>query len=138
MLFGLPVYQANVSGLASTTHRNTPDVALDADPNTPYALYLDGQFAVPVGGTSAVGPNLAAMYAQFDGYRQHRSGLAQAALYSGFPRHTYPGLAWHDVVSGGNGAYHAHAGYDNVSGVGSLDAYRYMLGMPASRYPSEL
>jgi len=104
--------------------------ALDADVATPYSLFYFGSWALSVGGTSAVAPNLAAMYAQFDGYRVRRLGLAQAGLYNGFWHSTYPGTAWHDIISGSNGTYGAHAGYDNVTGVGSLNAYRYMLQIP--------
>jgi kumamolisin len=119
-----------VPGIASKKARNVPDVALDADPNTPYALYFDGTFAISTGGTSAVAPNLAAMQAQFDQYYGHRLGLAQTGLYNGFRVGSYPGKTWHDILSGSNGGYSAHAGYDNVTGVGSLDATRYMLQIP--------
>jgi len=128
--FGLPWYQQNVPNLGSSKVRNVPDVALDADPSTPYALYYLGTFAMSTGGTSAVAPNLAAMQAQFDQYFAQRLGLAQTGLYNGFRRDTYPGKAWHDITSGSNGGYNAHAGYDNVTGTGSLDALRYMEQIP--------
>ncbi len=131
--FALPPYQKAVPTLASTTNRNVPDVALDADPATPYALYYFGTWAVPVGGTSAVAPNMAALYAQIDGYWGHRLGLAQTGLYAGFTRGTYPSHIWHDIVSGSNGGFNAHAGYDNVTGVGSLDGYKYMRQIPKTR-----
>lgn len=131
--FTLPKYQSVVSTLASRTWRNTPDVSLDADPNTPYALFYLGSWTLAVGGTSAVAPNLAAMYAQFDQYWGHRLGLSQTGLYNGFVRRTYPGSAWHDIVSGNNGDYSAHPGYDNATGVGSLNAYNYMLQIPRTR-----
>jgi subtilase family serine protease len=137
-LFALPPYQRPVPTLASPTQRNTPDVALTADPATPYSLYCFGSWAVPVGGTSAVAPNLAAMYAQFDGYFGHRLGLAQTGLYNGFFHGTYPGIAWHDIISGSNGDFSAHAGYDNVTGVGSLDAYRFMRQIPRTRGAARL
>jgi kumamolisin len=131
--FALPFYQVPVPTLGSTTNRNTPDVALDADPAAPYSLFYDGSWASPVGGTSAVAPILAALYAQCDGWNHHRLGLAQTGLYSGFVEDTYPGSAWHDVVSGSNGDYSAHPGYDNVTGVGSLDGMRYMLQIPKTK-----
>ena len=131
--FGLPKYQTVVPTLASRVWRNTPDVALDADSNTPYALFYLGSWALAVGGTSCVAPNLAAMYAQFDQYWGHRLGLSQTGLYNGFRLHTYPGSAWHDIVAGSNGDYAAHPGYDNATGVGSLNAYNYMLQIPRTR-----
>lgn len=132
-LFALPPYQNSVPTLYSTTARNSPDVALDADPATPYSLYYFGSWTLPVGGTSAVAPNMAAMYAQIDAYWGHRLGLAQTGLYNGFVRGTYPGRAWHDIVSGSNGDFSAHPGYDNVTGVGSLDGYYYMRQIPKTR-----
>ena len=131
--FSLPPYQQAVPTLASTTMRNSPDVALDADPATPYSLFYFGSWTLPVGGTSAVAPNMAAMYAQIDEYWGHRLGLAQTGLYHGFVRGTYPGRVWHDIVSGNNGDFSAHTGFDNVTGVGSLDGYKYMKQIPKTR-----
>jgi kumamolisin len=136
--FALPPYQSKVTTLASTMYRNTPDVALAADPATPYSLYYLGTWALPVGGTSAVAPNMAGLYAQCDGYYGHRLGLAQTGLYRGFSNGTYPGNVWHDIVSGSNGDYSAHPGYDNVSGVGSLNGYRYMLQIPKTKGSAKL
>lgn len=132
-LFALPPYQSPVPTLFSRQWRNSPDVALDADPNTPYALFWNGSWLLSVGGTSAVAPNMAALYAQIDGYYQRRTGLADTGLYNGFRKGTYPGNAWHDILSGSNGDFSAHSGYDNVTGVGSLNGYRYMLQVPHPR-----
>jgi len=133
MFFSLPKYQQPVGTLASRSWRNVPDVSLDADPNTPYALYYLQSWALAVGGTSAVAPNMAALYAQIDEYWGHRLGIAQTGLYNGFLRRTYPGAAWHDIVSGSNGDYSAHSGYDDATGVGSLNGYNYMLQIPRTR-----
>jgi len=132
-MFALPPYQQAVPTLASTTMRNGPDVALVADPATPYSLYYLGTWVLPVGGTSAVAPNLAALYAQIDSYWGHRLGLAQTGLYNGFTHGSYPGHIWHDIVTGSNGDFSAHPGYDNVTGVGSLDGYKYMRQIPRTR-----
>ena len=132
-MFALPPYQQAVPTLASTTMRNAPDVSLAADPATPYSLYYLGTWLLPVGGTSAVAPNMAAMYAQIDSYWGHRLGLAQTGLYNGFVRGTYPGHIWHDIVTGNNGDFSAHPGYDNVTGVGSLDGYKFMRQIPRTR-----
>jgi kumamolisin len=133
MFFGLPKYQSPVTTLATRKFRNVPDVALDADPNTPYSLYYTSSWALSVGGTSAVAPNMAAMYAQIDQYFGHRLGLAATGLYNGFVKDTYPGKAWREIVTGSNGDYSAHAGYNNVTGVGSLNGYYYMLQIPKTR-----
>ena len=72
-------------------------------------------------------------YAQCDAYYHRRLGLAQTGLYYGFVNGTYPGAIWHDIVSGNNGDFAAHAGYDNVTGVGSFDGYRYMRQIPKTK-----
>ena len=131
VMFPLPSYQSAVPTLASRSGRNVPDVALNADTNTGYALfYLGTGTTLQVGGTSLVAPNMAAIYGQIDGYYNRRLGLAQTGLYVLFPKGTYPGKLFHDVTSGSNGDYSAHAGYDNATGVGSLNAYNYMLAIP--------
>ena len=65
--FALPTWQANanVPPSANPDHRvgrGVPDVAGDADPQTGYSVYVDGQSAV-FGGTSAVAPLWAGLIA---------------------------------------------------------------------------
>jgi hypothetical protein len=74
---------------------------------------------------------LAALYAQIDQALGNRTGLAQTGLYYGYVTGSYPGgAAWHDVTKGNNGHYRAVAGYDDATGVGSIDGYQLMLQMP--------
>lgn len=145
VFFGLPSYQVGIPGLTITTGRNVPDVALN------YLAYTfcygdvagSGKCVTPnaliVNGTSLVAPNMAAAYAAFDAYFGRRLGLAQTGLYNGFVHGTYPlsplksrCLAWHDILTGSNGLYSAHTGYDDVTGTGSLSMYCYMLQVPHS------
>ena len=128
-LFAKPVYQAHVAHVIGN-HRNVPDVALNADPNTPYAFFYNGSFAMTVAGTSAVAPNLAALYAQIDQFYGRRQGLAQTGLYAAWHRNGYPGAAFNDITQGSNNGYSAHSGYDQVTGAGSLNGYVYMLQIP--------
>jgi kumamolisin len=131
VIFPLPSYQVPVPTLGSTSGRNSPDVALEADLNEGYAFYYMGSGTLlKIGGTSLVAPNMAAMYGQFDGFYNKRLGLAANGLYVLFPKGTYPGNAFHDILSGSNGDYSAHAGYDNVTGTGSLNGYNYMKIIP--------
>ena len=58
----IPSWQTNITGLYSTTHRNVPDVALNADPNTGYSIYFNGSWQI-VGGTSCAAPLWAAFNA---------------------------------------------------------------------------
>ena len=129
--FAMPWYQRSVPG-AQQSARNVPDVALDADPNTPVALYYLGTFAMSAGGTSAGAPNMAAVQAQIDQALGHRAGPAHGTLYR-LPGLRARGLDFHDIVSGNNGDYSAHMGYDNVTGLGALDGWRYLLQLSASQ-----
>lgn len=129
-MFALPSYQVPVPTLGSTTGRNVPDFALNADSNTGYGFfYLGSGTLLQIGGTSLVAPNMAAMYGQFDGFYNKRLGLAQNGLYRTIANGTYPGKAFHDILTGSNGDFAAHAGYDNVTGVGSLNGWCYMKGV---------
>lgn len=127
VIFGLPSYQTSVPTLGSTSGRNTPDAALLADNTTGYVFYYLGSGTLlKIGGTSIVAPNLAADYAQYAGYYNKRLGLAQSGFYAMFPKRTYPGKVFYDILTGSNGDYDAHAGFDNVTGTGSFDGYLYM------------
>ncbi len=67
--FPLPPYQTGAAGVLGGT-RNVPDLSLNADSRTGVAVLLDadpslgGAALVPVGGTSAAAPALAAMWAR--------------------------------------------------------------------------
>ncbi|MEO6991072.1 MAG: S53 family peptidase [Candidatus Baltobacteraceae bacterium] len=131
--FGLPSYQVGIKGLGGKNGRNLPDVVLDANPNTPYPLVFEGSSLMTVGGTSAVAPNLAALYAQIVQATGNRQGLAQVGLYSALHAGKYPGEAFHDIVAGRNGHYRATRGYDNVTGVGSLDGNAFLALLQQSK-----
>jgi kumamolisin len=122
--FTLPTWQANVGvpPSANPDHhvgRGVPDVAGDADPQTGYNVYVDGQSLV-FGGTSAVAPLWAGLIALMNQQRGQPVGYLNPKLYQ-----NYQGLmqakALHDVTSGDNGAYSAGQGWDACSGVGTPD-----------------
>ncbi len=119
----IPSWQKNVAGVASTTHRNVPDVALNADTNTGYSIYYNGQWTI-YGGTSCAAPLWAAFTARVNQERlaQQKStlGFANPFLYSIGVGSSYTN-DFHDITSGDNLYYHAHAGYDNASGWGSFN-----------------
>ena len=83
--FALPSYQAqarvpdNVE--TGSPGRGVPDVAGDADPQTGYAIRVDGVDQV-VGGTSAVAPLWAGLVALLNESLGHPLGFAQPRLYS--------------------------------------------------------
>ncbi|SYW02501.1 putative Tripeptidyl-peptidase I [Oenococcus oeni] len=79
--------QPAVSSSGSGTGRNVPDVSLNADPETGYAVYYSsgtGQAAVwdgPYGGTSFVAPQLNAVSAIINSGRKSRIGFWNPQIY---------------------------------------------------------
>jgi kumamolisin len=122
----IPSYQVGITGQAgqtSQTMRNIPDVALNADPASGYAVREGGTWWT-VGGTSAAAPLWAAFTAQLN-----QASLAAGSTILGFPNPTLYQLAgsastystnFNDVTSGDNGFYTAGVGYDNTTGWGSF------------------
>jgi kumamolisin len=95
---------------ASTAYgkgRMVPDVSADADPNTGYNVFVHGTATV-VGGTSAVAPLYAGLFAAFG----TKLGFVTPTLWKNQK-------AFQDITSGGNGFYSAAVGPDACSGIGS-------------------
>jgi kumamolisin len=114
--FALPSFQkgANVpkapNGFAG---RGVPDVAGDADPASGYNVLVDGQQAV-IGGTSAVAPLWAGLFALMNQSLGKNVGYVNSLLYSAKAAATF-----HDITSGNNGNYVAGPGWDACTGLGS-------------------
>lgn len=87
--------------------RMIPDVTGDADPNTGYNIFVHGSSTV-VGGTSAVAPLYAGLFAAFGS----RLGFVTPTLWKNQS-------AFNDITVGGNGFYNAAPGPDPCSGIGS-------------------
>jgi kumamolisin len=126
-VFAVPEWQRGVgvpaaSGAAGG--RGVPDVAAVADPRTGYEVLVDGQRTV-IGGTSAVAPLWAALVARIVQSTGRPLGLAQPALYAA-------PTAFHDVVTGTNGAYRAAPGWDACTGLGSPDGAALLRALQAA------
>jgi kumamolisin len=104
---GVPV-SANPGGRVG---RGVPDVAGDADPQTGYAIVVDGKNEI-LGGTSAVAPLWAGLVALLNERRGSALGFINAALYA-------HATAFRDITQGTNGAYSAASGWDACTGLGS-------------------
>lgn len=122
--FPLPTWQANagVPPSANPGHhvgRGVPDVAGDADPQTGYDVYVDGQ-SVVFGGTSAVAPLWAGLIALMNQQRGQPVGYLNPKLYQNYQK-LIKDKALRDVTSGNNGDYSAGPGWDACSGVGTPD-----------------
>jgi subtilase family serine protease len=139
--------------------REVPDVAADADPYTGYVMYYAaGGGWFPAGGTSAAAPLWAAVAALTDASpfcrydHAGRPGTLPAGLYRLAGSHlpfSEPGFdpadGLYDVTAGGNdytpsgytgGLYHASAGYDMASGLGSPYVTEFdRNGNPSLFYP---
>lgn len=99
--------------------RGVPDVSGDADPQTGYAVLIDGTKSV-IGGTSAVAPLWAALAARLAQALGAPLGLLQPKLYRGVaPGVMQPGFR--DVTQGNNGQYQAGPGWDACTGLGVPD-----------------
>jgi len=102
-----PAYQsAIVAG-----GRSTPDIALNADPNTG-VVYTVNKTNLIFGGTSISAPTFAGFLACVNA-----SKFINPLLYAAKPN------CFHDVTSGSNGAYRSKAGYDNCTGLGSINGF---------------
>ena len=104
--FSKPDYQSALS--TTSTKRVTPDIALNADPNTGVAFYIFGKWYI-YGGTSIAAPTFAAYLA-----------AVNATTFANTKLYTAPSTNFHDIKSGINGAFSAAIGYDNVTGLGSI------------------
>jgi kumamolisin len=127
--FDPPTWQANAGVPASTNPghhvgRGVPDVAGNADPQTGYQVYVDGQ-SVVFGGTSAVAPLWAGLIALMNQQRGTSVGYLNPVLCQNY-QSLKQANALRDVTSGNNGAYSAGQGWDACSGVGSPDGAKLL------------
>jgi kumamolisin len=112
-VFAAPAYQQQGG------KRLVPDVSLDADPNTGYAIFSAGQWDV-FGGTSCAAPMWAGFTALYDAKAGANLGNGNAKFYA-IGAGGNGGTAFHDITSGSNGAFAAGTGFDEVTGLGSYD-----------------
>jgi kumamolisin len=139
-VWSIPSWQANVLTTYSKTHRNVPDVSLNADPNTGYAIYYEGQWMI-YGGTSCAAPLWAAFTALVN---QQLASISKPAL--GFANPIFYTLCggtsyvtnFHDITLGNNLYYAAHTGYDNASGWGSFNGANLFASLTSILLPGTL
>jgi subtilase family serine protease len=117
----------NASNLGSTTWRNSPDVAAEANFDNP--TVVNGRFVTGYGGTSFAAPRWAGFLAlvnqQSVANGRGTVGFINPALYSIGTGSSYP-IAFHDITSGSNppaagegSGFNAVIRYDLVTGWGS-------------------
>jgi len=141
ILFAKPAWQTG-TGVPSDNARHVPDIAFAAsNEHDGYLVYTGGATQI-IGGTSAPTPSFAGMLALLNHYLVSNGSLTAAGLGSINPRlyslaQSAPGV-FHDVTTGNNivtvpcssrsrncatvaVGYSAGVGYDQVTGLGSLD-----------------
>jgi kumamolisin len=126
-LFPVPSWQqqAHVPSSVNDGHagRGVPDVAGDADPQSGYAVLVDGQDAV-VGGTSAVAPLYAGLIALINQQLGKPVGFLNPFLYQN-------SRVFRDITSGTNAlngapGYSAGPGWDASTGLGVVNGARLL------------
>ncbi|HET8843606.1 MAG TPA: S53 family peptidase, partial [Ktedonobacteraceae bacterium] len=122
-VFDLPEWQANAKIPPSLNGqrkgRGVPDIAGNADPQTGYQVYVNGE-SVPIGGTSAVSPLWAGLIALLNQKRGKPVGYLNPFLYQNYAQ-LMQSKALLDIVSGNNGGYSAGPGWDACTGLGTPD-----------------
>ena len=120
IIWSKPDYQQGLG--YDPNRRDVPDVALDADPNTGYDIYVAGKVGT-VGGTSAAAPLWAGFFALINEQRTTNGlgtiGFANPILY-GIGRGANYAAEFHDVTTGNNLFFPAEVGYDDATGFGSF------------------
>ncbi len=141
IFYAKPLWQTG-TGVPNDGVRDVPDISLPASADHDgYMFYTSGNWGI-VGGTSVSTPALAGVLALLNQYLVAKSALATPGLGNINPTlyhlaQTSPSL-FHDVTSGnnvvpctigtancttGSFGYSAGPGYDQVTGLGSIDAY---------------
>jgi subtilase family serine protease len=134
----VPSYQVSTLNAAGLNYglRTTPDVSLNADPNTGFAVYASvpnssqsGWF--DVGGTSAAAPAWAGLVAITDQglAASGKSTLTTTQLLNNL--YSLPSSDFHAITAGFNG-YNAGSGYNLVTGLGTPQANRLVPGLLAA------
>lgn len=100
----MPPWQA---GAPHGPGRMVPDVAANADPNSGYNIILHGA-PMTIGGTSAVAPLYAGLFASFGA----KLGFISPELWLNH-------LCFNDITQGDNGLFRARIGPDACTGLGS-------------------
>lgn len=105
--------------------RNVPDLSLNADPETGYLVYFNGQFSNGSGGTSFVAPQLNGIAALLTQSAGSRLGFLNPQLYAIYAKHGYGNKSpFRAITTGTNLYWQAIPDYNPASGLGALDVAR--------------
>lgn len=116
--YPIPAYQSKISPNFIVKGRYVPDVSGNADPETGYEITSDGQIQI-TGGTSAVAP----LYASLCAIISSRLGQPVSNWHSVLYSDTSVTV---DVIGGDNQDYECTAGFDLVTGLGTIDGEKLL------------
>jgi pseudomonalisin len=125
-IYTKPSWQTG-TGVPADGKRDVPDVSLTAAGHDGYLIYQEGRLYV-VGGTSAASPSFAGVMALVVQHTAARQGNANTTFYALASKQRAGGApVFHDITSGNNSVpgltgFNATAGYDQATGLGSVDA----------------
>jgi pseudomonalisin len=123
--YAKPSWQAG-TGVPADGKRDVPDVALSSAGHDGYLIYQSGELYV-VGGTSAASPSFAGVMALVVENTAARQGNANVAFYALASKQRAGGASvFHAITIGNNSVpgqagFNATAGYDQATGLGSID-----------------
>jgi kumamolisin len=126
-LFEVPHYQRaaglnpRCAGESDHCGRGVPDVASLADPGTPLVVAGPDGRLHGVGGTGAAAAMWAALSARLNEHLPQPIGFLNPMLYA-----CMSAGVLRDIVSGGNGSYRAHPGWDACTGLGTPNGSRIL------------
>ena len=139
-VYAKPSWQS-APGVPADGMRDVPDVALTAAGHDGYLVYQNGNLEV-VRGTSAAAPSFAGLMALVVQKTGSRQGNPNPTLYSLASSQATGGAAvFHDVTIGNNSVpgvtgFSAGVGYDEATGLGSVDAAQLINNWGGSSAPS--
>ena len=126
-VFSKPAWQTGV-GVPADGKRDVPDVSLSAAQHDGYAVYEYEYGLTFAGGTSFSTPSFAGLMALVNQKAGARQGSANPVLYMLAAKQAAGGAAvFHDITAGNNSVpgligFSAGQGYDQATGLGSVDA----------------
>lgn len=126
-----PSWQINSGVLGGATMRGTPDISLDASPNSGALVLVNGA-RQQIGGTSLAAPLFTGFWARVQSMNNNSLPFPASGIYTKAAAN--PGM-FHDITSGSNGGYTASTGWDYASGYGSLNMANFAAVMGTSNPP---
>ena len=139
-IYAKPSWQAG-PGVPADGKRDVPDVSVTAAGHDGYLIYQNGGLGA-VGGTSAATPSFASLMALAVQKTGGRLGNPNSTFYSMATSQASGGAAvFHDTATGNNSVpgvtgFSAGVGYDEASGLGSVDAAQLINNWGGASSPS--